>query len=67
MVRKYKYILMIISIKMKKIGINLEKTILKEIKEIITHPLIEESKMFQERYDTDIDPSVNTRPHISCL
>ncbi|VVM26908.1 hypothetical protein BSPWISOXPB_6203 [uncultured Gammaproteobacteria bacterium] len=33
---------------MKKIGINLEKTILKEIKEIITHPLIEESKMFQE-------------------
>ncbi|VVH64497.1 hypothetical protein BSPLISOX_1429 [uncultured Gammaproteobacteria bacterium] len=38
---------------MKKIGINLEKTILKEIKEIITHPLIEESKMFQERYDTD--------------
>jgi hypothetical protein len=22
-------------------------------KEIITHPLIEESKMFQERYDTD--------------
>jgi chorismate mutase len=30
---------------MKKIGINLEKTILKEIKEIITHPLIEESKI----------------------
>jgi hypothetical protein len=40
---------------MKKIGINLEKTILKEIKEIITHPLIEESKMFQERYDGTTD------------